>query len=301
VKVLPREEGKRLDVFLVERRIVPSRSLAARLIRAGKVKVNGEEKSKNYRLKSGQVVEVEIEEKETSVLPENLPIKVLYEDEWLAVVEKPAGMVVHLDSHHKTGTLVNFLFFRFPDLPSLTPPERKGIVHRLDKDTSGLLIVAKKDQSYLELVKAFKERRIEKGYLTLLVGEFPHQAGEIEVPLGRKKTSKRYKIGVNLITGKEAITGFKVSERLKGFTLVEVNLKTGRTHQIRAHFSFLGYPVAGDREYGGQKEGRKIGLKRQFLHAHRLSFYHPACGKKMDFQSELPKDLKLALEAARKL
>lgn len=301
MRVLPQEEGKRLDVFLVERRLVPSRTLAARLIQAGKVRVDGEERSKNYRLKSGQVVQAEIEEEKEGILAEKLPVSVLYEDEWLAVIEKPAGMVVHLDSHHKTGTLVNFLHYRFPTLPSITPPERKGIVHRLDKGTSGLLIVAKQDESYLELVRAFKERKIEKGYLALLVGEVPHQAGEIEVPLGKVLKRKKYKVGVSLISGKEAITEFKVKERLKGFTLVEVNLKTGRTHQIRAHFSFLGYPVAGDPEYGGQKEGQKIGLRRQFLHACRLRFSHPLSGKKLDFKSELPGELKAALEIARKL
>ncbi len=301
MKVLPEEAGKRIDTFLAEREIVSSRSFAARLVLAGKVMVDGRQVNKNYRLKAGQEVEVDFEGEEARLLPENLSVKVYYEDEWLAVVEKPAGMVVHLDAHHQKGTLVNFLFFRFRELPSVTPYERKGIVHRLDKETSGLLIVAKQDRSYLELVQAFKERRIDKGYLALLVGEIPHQAGEIEAPLGKRMKSKGFKIGVNLISGKEAVTEFKVKERLKGFTLVEVKLKTGRTHQIRAHFSFLGYPLAGDREYGGQKAGQKIGLKRQFLHAHRLSFVHPISNQKLDFKSELPQDLKSALEFARKL
>lgn len=301
MKVSTQEEGKRIDAFLAERKIVPSRSLAARLITAGKVKVNGSLVSKNYRLRAGQKVEVELEKKEGKVLAEKLPVKVCYEDDWLAVVEKPAGMVVHLDYHHQMGTLVNFLLYRFKELPSITPPERKGIVHRLDKDTSGLLVVAKQDRSYLELVKAFKERRIVKDYLALLVGEIPHSAGEIEVPLGKKMKSKGFRIGVNLITGKEAITEFKVKERLKGFTLVEVKLKTGRTHQIRAHFSFLGYPVAGDREYGGLKAGQKIGLKRQFLHAYRLGFTHPITQQNLIFESNLPEDLQSALELARKL
>lgn len=301
MKVLPPEEGKRIDAFLAEREIVSSRSFAARLILAGKVKVDGKQVSKNYRLKAGQQVEVEFEREEAQVFPENLPVKVYYEDEWLAVVEKPAGMVVHLDAHHQRGTLVNFLFYRFRELPSITPEERKGIVHRLDKDTSGLLIVAKRDKSYLKLVEAFRERKIDKSYLALLVGEMLHQAGEIEAPLGKRMKSKGFKIGVNLISGKEAMTQFEVRERLKGFTFVEVKIKTGRTHQIRAHFSFLGYPVAGDRKYGGQKAGQKVGLKRQFLHAYRLSFIHPITSQKLNFKSELPQDLQSALELARKL
>lgn len=288
------ESGARLDVFLASQPGITSRSMAEKLIQSGLVVVSGQRRSKHYRVKKGDKVEVKIPLK-APIKKEDIPLKFLYEDNYLAVVSKPAGMVSQADARHTSGTLVNALLFHLSSVSSIGAPNRPGIVHRLDKETSGLIVVAKTEEAHLKLSESLKHREIKRKYLALVVGEVLQESGAVVAPVGRSRGDRK-KMGVNIVAGKEAVTHFKVLKRFNGFTLLELELETGRTHQIRVHMNFINHPVVGDPSYGGRKIGQILGLKRQFLHAYQIHFKHPTSGQLLNFEDELPLDLKSALK-----
>ena len=279
------EAGARLDVALAARAGV-SRSAAQRLIEEERVTVDGLPARKRHELRAGEIVAWQRGPEPSGVLTaEDVPYAIVYEDDWLLVVDKPAGIVVHPAPGHEHGTLAQGLV----EHGARGGHEmRPGIVHRLDKDTSGLLIVAKGELAYRALIAAMERRDIRRVYLTVLRGSLPQDDGTIDAPIGRHARDRK-RMSLHTTAGKRAVTHFRVLGRAPGFTLVRVRLETGRTHQIRVHFAALGYPVAGDVQYGGRE--RPDGLARQFLHAARLAFPHPIEGREMEFSSSLPPDL----------
>jgi 23S rRNA pseudouridine1911/1915/1917 synthase len=289
LRVPPEAAGQRLDVFLS----VPlgSRSAAQRLIDAGQVRVDGEPCAKRHRLAGGERIEVDEAETRREPAAEPVPVRVAYEDGALLVVDKPAGVVVHPARGHRTGTLVQALAGR---AQGGEEPWRAGIVLRLDRDTSGLLVVAKSDEVHRRLKAMLQARVIEREYLALVEGRPPARSGTIDAPLGRDRRD-RLRMSVETDTPRAAVTHFEVERALPVATLLRVRLETGRTHQIRAHLRAIGHPVAGDPQYGTPG---LYGLARQFLHASRLSFDHPAGGSRVDVRSELPPDLAAALACA---
>jgi len=285
------EAGGRLDVALAARARL-SRTAAQRLIEEGRVTVDGRTARKRQGLRVGeQVAWARGPEPPAALAAEDVPYGVVYEDEWLIVVDKPAGIVVHPAPGHEHGTLAQGLVERGARGGHELRP---GIVHRLDRDTSGLLIVARGEQAYQALVAAMERRDIKRVYLTLLRGHLPQDDGTIDAPIGRHVRDRK-RMSLHTTTGKPAVTHFRVLGRAEGFTLARVQLETGRTHQIRVHFAALGYPVAGDLQYGGRE--RPEGLERQFLHAARLELPHPEDGRPMSFASPLPADLQAFLES----
>jgi 23S rRNA pseudouridine1911/1915/1917 synthase len=284
------EAGERLDVVLAARSGL-SRSAAQRLIEAGLVTVGGRAARKRHELRAGEVVVWTPPPPLPSLLgAEDVPHRVVYEDEWLLVVDKPAGVVVHPAPGHEHGTLAQGLVAHGA---SGGHELRPGIVHRLDKDTSGLLIVARSDEAYQALVAAMERREIKRVYLALLRGNLPQDEGTIDAPIGRHVRDRK-RMSLHTAVGRRAVTHFRVLARAGGYSLVRVQLETGRTHQIRVHFAALGYPVAGDEQYGARS--RPQGLERQFLHAARLELPHPADGRPISFASSLPPDLQTFLE-----
>lgn len=279
-----REEGERLDSFLTRQMHRVSRSYVQELIKSGKVLIDREIKDKpSYKIKKGEVVEVMIPApRKLDIEPENLPIEILYEDKDIIVVNKPQGMLTHPVGRQRSGTLVNALLFHSKNLSGIGGVLRPGIVHRLDRDTSGLLLVAKNDFAHRILSRDLKERKIKRIYWTLVKGVVLEDEGEIEIPLLKGFAGK--KIVTPSLRGKEAITHFKVIKRFSGYTLLEVSLKTGRTHQIRVHLSHIGYPIVGDRMYGIQE----FNLKGQLLHAKKIVFVHPRTKELMSFETPLP-------------
>jgi 23S rRNA pseudouridine1911/1915/1917 synthase len=280
--------GRRLDAFLAGP--LGSRARAQRLIDAGRVRVDGRPRPKNHRLAGGERVAVEPEEPPAA--PQDTPpapFEVAYEDEHLLVVDKPPGVVVHPARGHRSGTLSQALAGR---AAGGEDPARAGIVHRLDRDTSGLLVVAKSAEAHRGLRAAMSARRVRREYLALVEGRPPARTGTIEAPLGRDRRV-RSRMSIDTGSPRAAVTHFEVEEALPGATLLRVRLETGRTHQIRAHLQAIGHPVAGDPEYG--RPGLH-GLRRQFLHATRLAFDHPITGAPVDVRSPLPPDLREALE-----
>src|SRR5206468_3908811 len=265
-----------------------------RLLAAEDVRVDGEARAKSYRLSGGEDVEFEAPERETRQLAaEDIPLRIAYEDEHLLVVDKPAGLVVHPAPGHATGTLVHGLLALEPE--GGEEPERPGIVHRLDRDTSGLLVVARSEAAHRRLQELVREREVEREYLALVVGRPRSRAGRIEAPIGRdRREPTRHSLDTD--TPREAVTHFEVVELLRGHALLRVTLETGRTHQIRVHLEAIGLPVAGDPVYGRAGD---LGLERQFLHAARLAFAHPVTGAPIDVESPLPDDLQKALHDAR--
>jgi 23S rRNA pseudouridine1911/1915/1917 synthase len=289
------DAGLRLDAFLAARGAVRSRSAAQRLIDAGAVLVDGHARPKNHRVAAGQVVTVESEDPQTAA--EAAPdVEVVYEDADLLVVEKPAGLVTHPAPGHSGPTLAGALRGRAAGGPD---PERAGIVHRLDRDTSGLLVVAKTEEAHAALSKALKAREVTREYLALVTGRLETDSGTVDAPIGRDR-SRRTVVSTRSDQPREAVTHFEVIERLPATTLLRVRLETGRTHQIRAHFAAIGHPVCGDTQYGGRACGRQLGLERQFLHAGRLMFSHPRSGEIVVCESKPPVDLRRALDAARR-
>ncbi len=283
--VRPADEGSRLDVVLAERAGL-SRSAAQRLIALGLVLVGGSAAPKKHVLRAGEEVAWTAPPDTGGALaPEDVEHAVVYEDDWLLVVDKPAGVVVHPAPGHEHGTLAQGLVAA----GARGGHERRpGIVHRLDKDTSGLLIVARRDDAYRRLVAAMERRDIHRVYLALLAGDLPQDKGTIDAPIGRHVRDRK-RMSLHTVAGRPAVTHFEVLGRAGGFTLARVQLETGRTHQIRVHFSALGYPVAGDAQYG--RRPRPEGLERQFLHAARLAFPHPEDGREISCFSPLPPDL----------
>lgn len=283
------EQGLRLDVLLARQEGIPSRAYAQHLITSGAVSLRGHVAKKNATVVSGAKVEFTLPEKVTdSVDAENGPLDIVYEDEHMLVVCKPAGLVVHPAPGHYSGTLVNRLLGH-TTLASRGAPIRPGIIHRLDKDTSGLMIVAKTDDAYDSLTKMIRAREISRCYLAVAKGSFREEKGAIEAPLGRLSWDRK-RMGVNAARSKPAVTKFTVLRRSGEYTLLKLTLVTGRTHQIRAHMAFIGHPIAGDQTYG--TSGKVLGLERQFLHAYELRFAHPISGKKLRFSCPLPLDLR---------
>jgi 23S rRNA pseudouridine1911/1915/1917 synthase len=290
--VPPEDKGARLDAFLAGH--VGSRTRAQRLIEADAVRVDGAPAPKRHRVRAGEVVEVQEDGLRAPVDAEECepaPHEVVWEDEHLLVVDKPAGVVVHPAPGHRGGTLVQALAGRAAG----GDPERPGIVHRLDRDTSGLLVVAKGDAVLRALQAQLGAREIEREYLALVEGRPPALSGTIDAPLGRDRRI-RTRRSSDTDDPRPAITHFELAEALPSTTLLRVRLETGRTHQIRAHLLAIGHPVAGDPEYGTPG---LLGLERQFLHAARLAFAHPVTGAPVDVSSPLPADLAEALERAR--
>ncbi len=283
-------EGERLDQFLAEP--LGSRAQAQKAIDAGRVRVDGAEQPKRHRVAAGEVVEVEPEERPTPQDVANVPFEVVYEDDHLLVVDKPAGVVVHPARGHRGATLSEALAGR---ASGGEDPARAGIVHRLDRETSGLLVVAKSDAAHRALQEAIRERTVRREYLALVEGCPPARSGTIDAPIGRDRRV-RTRMSTQTDEPREARTHFELERAVGGATLLRVTLETGRTHQIRVHLQAIGHPVAGDPEYG---TAGRFGLPRQFLHAARLAFDHPVTGERIDVSSPLPPDLAGVLERLR--
>jgi len=287
------DAGTRLDAFLGRNEELGSRTRVAGLIRAGAVAVDGVARAKSYSLWEGQTVEVEVSEEERStVLPETLAVPILFEDEFLMVVDKPTGMPVHPSRGHATGTLVNALVGHGA---AGGEEFRPGVVHRLDKDTTGLLVVAKSTEVHRRLTAMMRRREVDRRYLALVHGAFTVESGTIDAPIGRDPV-RRKSMSVGGMAARDAVTHFEVLERLGHYTLVEARLETGRTHQIRVHFLAIGHPVAGDPIYARRDP---LGVGRQFLHSHRLVFAHPISGEEVSVSSPLPEDLAGIIERLR--
>jgi 23S rRNA pseudouridine1911/1915/1917 synthase len=299
-------EKTRLDVFLTSNFPNKSRSFFQKIIKKGKVKVNEKEVNPKYMLKSGDIVDVVIDEKQKLLLePEDIKLDIVYENSDIAIVNKPAGMVVHPsdEGEYIKGSLVNALLNHFgkDNLSDINGKLRPGIVHRLDKDTSGLLIIAKNNKIHNYIVSLLKERRIEKKYIALAAGKIKHEAGIIDSPVARSNRDRKKMSIAGENEGKQAVTEFSVKQYIHKddmtYTLLDIQIHTGRTHQIRVHLSSIGHPVAGDSLYGNKKINALIktrGLKRQFLHAAELTFNMPD-GEKVHAEKELPEDLKEVL------
>ena len=295
-QVTDSEAGMRLDAVLVARDGAPTRSAAQRSIDRGLVTVGERERAKSYRVVAGEEIQVTAEPAPEDHGPEpEVDFGVTFEDEHLLVVDKPAGLVVHPGAGRATGTLAQALAGR---AAGGEDPVRRGIVHRLDRDTSGLLVVAKSEVVYETLSAAIQERRVKRGYMALVSGRPGARTATIDAPLGRDRAN-RTMVSIETDQPREAITHFEVTEALPRTTLLAVALETGRTHQIRAHLAAIDHPVCGDPRYGGAACGRRLGLARQFLHANQLGFSHPVTGEALKCESKPPTDLRRALDVAR--
>ncbi len=286
--------GRRLDSFLAELPEIGSRAVAERLVRSGGVLVDGRARPKSHKLEGGEELEFDPPAAPAGTLePQEMDLAVPYEDEHLLVVDKPAGLVVHPARGHAQGTLVHGLLAY--DVEGGDEPERPGIVHRLDRDTSGLLVVARSPEAHRRLQELVQSRGLRREYLALVVGRPRSWRGTIDAPIGRDRhDALRHSLDTD--TPREAVTHFEVEELLRRHALLRVALETGRTHQIRVHLEAIDLPVAGDPLYGRRGD---LGLRRQFLHAARLAFEHPFTGEPVDVESALPEDLATALSAAR--
>ena len=287
--------GVRLDKALADLTEL-SRSLANEQIKAGEVLVNGQAKKAKYIVQAGDVVTYQVPEPEVvEYVAEDLPLEIVYQDTDVAVVNKPQGMVVHPSAGHTSGTLVNALMYHIKDLSGINGVLRPGIVHRIDKDTSGLLMIAKNDDAHVALAQELKDKKSLRKYWAIVHGNLPNDRGVIEAPIGRSdKDRKKQAVTAK---GKPAVTRFQVLERFGDYTLVELQLETGRTHQIRVHMAYIGHPVAGDEVYGPRKTLKGHG---QFLHARTLGFTHPKTGETLEFTAEAPAIFQETLEELRK-
>ncbi|MDD5448367.1 MAG: RluA family pseudouridine synthase [Actinomycetota bacterium] len=299
IRIKPEDDGKRLDLFFSQAAGI-SRARAQMLIEQGYVRVDEKIKKKNHILQEGEVVYFDIPpEPPQKVIPEDLPLEIAYEDEHLLAVNKPAGMAMYPGPGHSSGTLLNALMWRYPELENVGGSGRQGIFHRLDKDTSGLVMIARRQEAFQKMIELMRKGFVERKYLALVSGQIEGSQGIIDAPVGRSQRNRK-KMAVNLVTGKEAVSRFKVLELFpQGYTLIEVALQTGRTHQIRVHFSYIGHPVVGDKQYSKGRDAKQLGLKRQFLHAYYLKSPHPVTGIPIELRSELSQDLKEALEKLR--
>lgn len=292
-RVPEQQAGARLDRVLAERPEVDSRALAERLIAAGLVLVDGAPRAKSFRLEGGEEISAEIPET-VPLRAETLDIPIVWEDEHLLVVDKPAGLVVHPAGSTRTGTLVQGLLEHGAE--GGEDDDRPGIVHRLDRDTSGLLVVARSSEAYLLLQEMIRKRKVERTYAALVRGRPESESGRIEAPIGRDRRD-RTRHSLDTPTPREAVTWFDVREKMRHHALLDARLETGRTHQIRVHLEAIGLPVSGDPVYGAAGD---LGLERQFLHARRLVLEHPLTAAQVDISSELPADLCAALDKARR-
>lgn len=283
------DAGLRLDVFLARENPDLTRSYIQKLIKEGHVTVNGAALRAGYRLRAGDEVILRVPPPENlEVRPENIPLDIYYEDEDVLVVNKPRGMVVHPAEGNYSGTLVNALLYHCRDLSGVGGVCRPGIVHRLDKETSGLLMVAKNDFAHQELARQLKARQVTRRYLALAHGNFKVDAGTVDAPVGRHPRD-RQRMAVVRQHGRRAVTHYRVVERFGQYTLLELSLETGRTHQIRVHMAYIGHPLVGDLKYGPARP--HFGLQGQFLHAAVLGFTHPRKGCYLEFAAPLPEEL----------
>ena len=296
--VAENHEGQRMDSALVELLPEYSRTAIQRWIKEGQVSVAGKVVKSSYKIEAGQEILIEIPEvKESTLVAQDLSVPILYEDEDLVVVNKPRGLVVHPAAGHGDGTLVNSLLAQCGNLSGIGGEIRPGIVHRLDKDTSGVLVVAKNDRAHQSLTEQIKAREVKRIYRAIVKGEIAESRGRIEAPIGRHSKDRK-KMAINMKDGKEAVTEFTVLERFKDYTLVECRLITGRTHQIRVHFSYIGFPVVGDPVYGTRKQ--IFPIEGQALHAHQLSFTHPRTKETITCVAPIPADMEEILNQLRK-
>ncbi|WP_303973642.1 RluA family pseudouridine synthase [Streptococcus merionis] len=294
MEVVIKNADIRLDKALADETAL-SRTMANEQIKAGKVLVNGQAKKAKYMVQEGDVISYEaVAEEILEYVPENILLDIIYQDEDVAVVNKPQGMVVHPSAGHASGTLVNALLYHVKDLSAINGVVRPGIVHRIDKDTSGLLMIAKNDQAHIALAEELKAQKSLRKYVAIVHGNLPNDRGVIEAPIGRsEKDRKKQAVTAK---GKPAVTRFQVLERFGDYTLVEVSLETGRTHQIRVHMAYIGHPVAGDTVYGPKKT---LSGNGQFLHAQTLGFTHPRTGELMTFTAPVPEVFEKALATLR--
>lgn len=294
--VVEDKEKERLDKYLSEKLSI-SRSQIQDLIENGFITVNQLKVKSSYKVRLGDKIDVIIPPpEETDIKPQDIPIDIIYEDGDILIINKPKGMVVHPAYGHYNDTLVNALLFKVKDLSGIGGELRPGIVHRLDKDTSGLLIVAKNDFSHQKLSEQLKDRTLRRIYWALCEGEISWDEKRIEAPIGRHPLFRK-KMAV-LPNGKIAITNFKVLERFKNYTLVSASLETGRTHQIRVHLAHLGFPIVGDEVYG--RVDKRFGIKGQLLHAKEIMFVHPRKNIEMRFEAPLPEEFERVLNILRK-
>ena len=280
------DKGKRLDRYVTEQNTEITRTAVQRLIDEKNILVNGKEQKASYKVNENDVVEVEIPEpKKIEIKAEDIPIEVIYEDSDIIVVNKPKGMVVHPGNGNVDGTLVNAIMAKCEgSLSGIGGEIRPGIVHRIDKDTSGLLIVAKNDKAHVNLSEQIKEHKVKKTYIALVRGVVKENEATIDMPIGRSKTDRK-KMAV-CKDGKNAVTHIKVLKRWEHYTLLQVNIETGRTHQIRVHLSYIGYPIIGDYTYSNGKN--EFGVVGQCLHAQKLEFKHPITNKIVELEAPLP-------------
>lgn len=278
-------EGERLDRFLAETLCDVSRSQVKNLIDEGLVLVGGRPQKPGYRIRKGDIIQVRIPAaRETGLVAQEMPLNIVYEDRDLVVIDKPQGLVVHPAHGHWEGTLVNALLYRVKDLSGINGELRPGIVHRLDKGTSGLMVVAKNDQAHRDLADQIKARKIRREYVAVVHGVIRENSGTIDAPIGRSP-SDRKKMAV-VREGRPAVTHYTVLRRYRDYTLVRARLETGRTHQIRVHFAYIRHPVVGDQVYGPSRS--RFELKGQALHACYLAFYHPTTKELLEFDSPFP-------------
>ena len=291
-------DRKRIDTYLTEILDGRSRSYIQKLIECNNVLINGRAVAKNYRVRTGENLKIkDLEEFENppDIKPQEIDLNILFEDDHLLIISKPAGISVHPSPGNYSNTLVNALLFHFEKYMKGFPDRvRPGIVHRLDKETSGILIIAKNQLIQGKLSELFKNREVKKCYVALVLGLFNEKNGRIELPIGRSRIDRK-KMQVLIDRGRDAITSFTVKDSFSNnCSLVDIFPETGRTHQIRVHFSYISHPLIGDKKYGNNETDsicKNIGLKRHFLHAYRLCFSHPVTGEKMEIQDDLPEDL----------
>ena len=298
LKATDENSGERLDKFIADNSDI-SRSYAAKLCEDGLVMLGGKPLAKKYKITGGEEIEIDVPKpEELSIEPEDIPLDIVYEDSDVIVVNKPQGLCVHPAPGNESGTLVNGLVYHCGgELSAINGVIRPGIVHRIDKDTSGLLIVAKNNEAHLKLSEQLKERKAMRKYVALVNGNIKEEGGTINKPIARNPVDRKKMAVVQ--GGREAITHFNVLERFGQYTLVECVLETGRTHQIRVHMASIGHSIVGDPLYGIKKE--KFNLQGQLLHAKTIGFVHPTTGEMMEFSSEIPEYFQKVLEKLRKI
>lgn len=293
-KVEPESSLERLDVFLTAQQTEISRSRLKKLIVEGRVLVNDSKRPAGYKVRAGDLITIQIPDLITlDTVPEDIPLNIVYEDEYLIALNKPAGMVIHPAPGHSSGTLVNALLHHCKDLSGIGGVERPGIVHRLDKDTSGLVMIAKTEAAHKKLASQFKNREIHKEYLAIVKGYVKESKGTVQSPIGRHKVHRK-KMDSRGVNGRDAHTDYQVLYRSKDWSYLQLRPKTGRTHQIRVHLASIHHSVIGDTLYGGKSTHLK--MERQALHAHRLELKHPITGINLSFTAPLPQDMEMFLQ-----
>ncbi len=307
-------EDRRIDRYLAARLPDYSRTFIQKLVKEGAVVVNGRSVKSSYDIQKGDTISVRLPVlEESKIVPENIPLNIVYEDDYLMLINKPYDMVVHPAGGHPSGTLVNALAFHCQNLSQVNGPLKAGIVHRLDRDTSGIMLSIKSDAVHSHIAMQFEKRYVKKEYLAVVEGEFDLDSDEINLPIGRHKNEPQ-KMAIRRDIGKEAVSVYEVLERFRGYTLVKIMPKTGRTHQIRVHMRSIGHPVVADFMYSSsescylsdllQKErepGEVPIIERQALHAHKIEFFHPIQNKRMEFQVDVPNDISLLIKTLREV